>query len=249
MAEGAESSDAKENPKPRSLICRLADIRKECSGVGKENISMSYDNKKTGNRESYTIQGHTIEGVLHGVRGLFDRHGVMMTPQLIERSYNGNRCDVIVDFEFINLDVPEDTKIIRWAGSDTDNGGKGFAKAGTNALKEMLKKTFLITDREDAKEETEQTEYQSDEGLNRGAVEKAKEKVNAAFAAWANSLKAAIESAGSTAKLRELKREHKAQMESEDVPAVTRKFFEDLFAERKRILEEVEAKEAAEAGE
>jgi hypothetical protein len=100
----------------------------------------------------FTIKGHTVEAVLSEMRPLLSRYRVRLQPNLFERSYSGNRCDVLVDFTFSSLDDPSDTEVIRWAGSGTDDGDKGFSKAGTNALKEMLKKVFLITDRDDAKE-------------------------------------------------------------------------------------------------
>jgi hypothetical protein len=59
-------------------------------------------------------------------------------------------------------------------------------------LKEMLKKTFLITDREDAKEETEVVEHQTEEGIRRSQVEKTEEEKRKAQHAWASAHKASM---------------------------------------------------------
>lgn len=233
MADGAVSASAEQNTKPLTLTQRMAAIRADASGVGKENITMEGLNKK-GEKFKYSFQAHTIEGILHGVRALLDEHGVWMEPNLVERTYNGNRCDVIFDFHFENVDDPSDKKVIRYAGADTDNGGKGFAKAGTNALKEMLKKVFLITDREDAKEETDSVEYTPTEGASRADVDKAKDERRAAIEQWAKALKMALEKADNLKDIQRLERENRDQLISEDLPEVTRNFFVELIEKRKK---------------
>lgn len=231
MAEGDESADAKENTRPRSLTQRMAAIRKAASGVGKERIKMT-----TKSGAEYTIQAHTIEGVLHGIRALLDEHGVWMEMNLVERHYQGNLCDAAFDFRFENMDDPEDVRTIRYAGAGTDNADKAFAKAGTNALKEMLKKTFLITDREDAKEEEDRVEHES-EGASRAKLNTAKEAARAALEKWAVSFKSAVENAPDVKSLDRLQRENRDQLASENLPDVTRTFFVDLIQRRKKALE------------
>lgn len=239
LAQGAEPVDGAENPAPiRSLTRRLMDIRAEASGVGKENVKMEYIDKKSGEKKSYTIQAHTIEGVLHAVRALFDRHGVWMQPQLVERTYTGNRCDVIFDFYFENVDDPDDRKVVRYAGADTDNGGKGFAKAGTNALKEMLKKVFLITDREDAREEEDAIEYRPDEGATRAEVDEAREEKRKALEQWAKTFRSALINAQTAADVKQLQRENRDQLSDAALPQITRDFFIELIGTRQKELEE-----------
>lgn len=222
---------ANENPSP-SLKARLAAIRDECFGIGKEDVKMQKEGK------SWTIKGHTVEAILSEIRPLFARHGVDMTPSLIERTYTGNRCDVIVDFTFERTDDSDETRVIRWAGAGTDNGDKAFAKAGTNALKEMLKKRFLVTDRDDAKEETESVEHQTDDGASRKALARAVEERRAAVEQWAKTFKAALENCGSADDLARLKRENREQLASDDLPAVTREFFFNLIKSRAEELGE-----------
>lgn len=233
MAKGDEPDQANQDTRetPLTLAERLAAIREDCFGIGKEDVRMQKDGK------SWTIKGHTVEAVLSEVRPLLAKHGVGLTPSLVERSYNGNRCDVIVDFEWECLDDCNDRKVIRWAGAGTDNGDKAFAKAGTNALKEHLKKLFLITDRDDAKEETDTVDHKSDEGLTRAAVDKEKEKSRRRLEQWATTFKRAIETAATAEDVDRLKRDNRAELDSEDLPDVTRQFFAELIAERKAELQ------------
>lgn len=234
VVDGAKPAAAKaDTPKvvPPTLARRMAAIRDESFGIGKDNIKM-----KSRAGVEFTIKGHTVEAVLSEMRPLFTKHGVDMTPNLVERTYNGNRCDIIVDFEFENLDDPDDRRTIRWAGSGTDDGDKGFSKAGTNALKEMLKKRFLITDRDDAKEEEEKVDHKPEGGASRDDVDRAREERRAAIEQWAKTFKAAVEGAKTEADVKRLETENCDQLASEDLPAVTRGFFAELIDKRKKEL-------------
>lgn len=226
MAESPEPAATEEGAGPVNLAKRLAAIRAEAFGIGKQDITMG----------SFKIKGHTVEGVLSEMRPLLAKHGVGLTPNLFERTYSGNRCDVIVDFEFESLTEPFDTRIVRWAGAGTDNGDKAFAKAGTNALKEMLKKLFLITDRDDAKEEEEAVEHQTADQVSRAELEKAKEAARANLERWATTARAAFVSAKTLDDVKALERENKDQLTSADLPPATRAFFAQLIEDRKRAL-------------
>lgn len=216
-----------DTPKILSLKQRMAAIRDECFGIGKEDVKMEKDGKK------WTIKGHTFEAVLSEIRPLFAKHGVDMTPCLIERSYTGNRCDVIVDFTFERTDESDEIRTIRWAGAGTDNGDKAFAKAGTNAVKEMLKKRFLVTDRDDAKEETESVDHETDEGMSRKVVEQLKEQRRSAIEQWGVTFRDAIKNAPDLDTVKRLQRDNATQLASEDLPTVTRTFFIELIEKRK----------------
>lgn len=244
LAEGDEPTVAEEAAKPWLTVGqRMAAIRDECFGIGKQAIQM-----ESAKGAKYTIQAHTVEAILAELRPLLRKYGLDLTPNLVERQYQGNRCDVLVDFRFDVLD-PEAapggwpssmsaTRTIRWAGAGTDNADKGFAKAGTNALKEMLKKVFLVTDRDDAREEEDAVEHQADDGVRREDLTKAREERRAAIQQWATSFKAAVENAPSAKDVQRLERDNKDQLVSEDLPAVTRAFFAELIVKRKAELEE-----------
>ena len=198
----------------------MAAIRAECFGIGKQTIDM-----ETKSGAKYKIQAHTVEGVLAEMRPLFDKHGVHFIPQLETATHTGNRCDVVISFEFMDLATNE-TKIIRWGGSGTDNSDKAFAKAGTNALKEMLKKVFLVTDRDDAKEEEEKVEHKTDEGMSRSQVDKVSEKAREATEKWAKTFKIAVEKAKDGKEVERLYRDNTKQLD--ELPEVTQQFFAEL---------------------
>lgn len=233
MAEGVEPSVAQgASERALTLKERMAAIRDECAGIGKQDIQMqSADRSK-----SWTIKGHTFEAILSEIRPLLAKHGVDMTPNLVERSYAGNRCDVIVDFTFERTDESDEARVIRWAGAGTDNGDKAFAKAGTNAVKEMLKKRFLVTDRDDAKEETEIVPHQTEEGASRAELERIREQARANLQQWAATFKAALETADTLDDVKRLERENKEQLTSADLPSITRSFFAELIQTRKTDL-------------
>lgn len=243
MADSPEPPDADEDTtegeeKPiKTLTQRMMAIRSECSGVGKESIKMK-GVKKDGKAYEYDISAHTIEGVLHGVRTLFDKHGVWMLPNLVSREYSGNRCDVMMEFHFQNVDDPKDRMMMLYAGAGTDNSDKGFAKAGTNALKEMLKKVFLITDREDAKEEEDQVEYRSGEGVSREEADELSEQKRAALEQWAKAFKMAITKVDNLKDLKRLQSENKDQLIDPALKDVTRDFFVELIEKREAELKD-----------
>lgn len=223
---GDEPTPADEGPAPRlTIIQRLAAIRAECDGIGKQDIQMEKDGKR------WTIKGHTVEAVLSEIRPLFVKHGVSILPNLSERTYSGNRCDVLIDWEFACLDDPADLKVIRWGGAGTDNGDKAYAKACTNSAKELLKKTFLVTDRDDAREEEEKVEHRADGGASRDEVDQAKEKTRAAVERWAKSFRAALDGAGTEKEIDRLRADNQEQIN--DLPDVTRQFFFDHIQRRK----------------
>jgi hypothetical protein len=114
VVEGVEPADrveaAAEEAEPRvlSLKQRMAAIRDECAGIGKQDIQMQNQDRT----KSWTIKGHTFEAVLSEIRPLFAKHGVDVTPNLVERTYTGNRCDVLVDFLFERTDDSDETRLI-----------------------------------------------------------------------------------------------------------------------------------------
>jgi hypothetical protein len=232
VAEGDEPAVAEQTANaPKSLKARLAAIREEAFGIGKDNIKMK---SKAG--VEFTIKGHTVEAVLSEMRPLFAKHGVDIWPNLVERAYSGNRCDVLVDFTFERTDESEETRVVRWAGAGTDDSDKGFSKAGTNALKEMLKKVFLITDRDDAKEEEDKVEHKPEGASANAAITKAKEVAARALQQWAATFKSALESASTGKEIDRLRLESAEQLADENLPPVTRQFFFDLIQKRKAEL-------------
>jgi hypothetical protein len=80
---------------PRSAWRRSATSLRDRQGQHQDEVQ---------GRVEFTIKGHTVEAVLSEMRPLLAKHGVDMTPNLVERTYTGNRCDVLVDFTFERTD-------------------------------------------------------------------------------------------------------------------------------------------------
>lgn len=209
----------------------MAAIRKEAYGIGKDNIKMK---SKAG--VEFTIKGHTVEAVLSEMRPLLDEHGVDLWPYLVDRTYAGNRCDVTIDWTFERTDESDETRVIRWAGAGTDDGDKGFSKAGTNCLKEMLKKTFLITDRDDAQEETVSVEHRTEDATSAKAIEVAKTQAATSVLRWASAFKAAVSNCTTADDVKRIERENRDQLTSEALPDVTRTFLIEMLEKAKKDL-------------
>lgn len=230
LEPAAADQDTREAPL-RGLAQRMAAVRAESYGIGKQDIKMK---NKEGTKE-WMIKSHTVEAVLSEIRPLLEKHGVGLTPALTDYKLNGNLCVATFDFEFMDLETGE-ARVISWAGAGTDNSDKALAKAGTNALKELLKKVFLITDRDDAKEEEEAVQHQAEGSINRADLDAAKEAARAHLEKWATAARAAFLSAATLDDVKALEREHKDQLTSAEMPAATRAFFAQLIADRKEEL-------------
>lgn len=245
MAEGNQTLAA--NPaaatevKPLNLAQRMAAIRAESFGIGKTDIELK--TFKDGKEKKWTIKSHTVEAVLSEMRPLMQGHGVGLIPMLVSHSYAGNRCDAVYDFEFMDLETGE-TRTVRWAGSGTDNSDKALAKAGTNALKEMLKKVFLITDRDDAKEEEDKVEHRVD-GVDRRELEDEKERTRKLYAEKAELVRNAFKAANSLKEVQRLEREHKAWIKT--TPEAMQAFFFEAIEKRKAGFADPTPEEVARA--
>lgn len=209
----------------------MAAIRADADGIGKQDIKMK---NKEGTKE-WTIKSHTVEAVLSEIRPLLERHRVGLTPMLTDYKLNGNLCVASYDFEFMDLESGE-ARVVPWAGAGTDNSDKALAKAGTNALKELLKKVFLITDRDDAKEETETVEHVSEGSASKAEVDKAREAARSNLEKWATAARTAFMNAATLEDVKGLEREHREQLTSPDMPSATRAFFVELIERRKKEL-------------
>lgn len=225
MADGSEPAAAEVPAKSLTLAQRMAAIRTEAFGIGKSDIEM----KNKEGTKTWKIKSHTVEAVLSEIRPLLDKHGVGLIPMLTDMKFTGNLCVATYNFEFMAMDTGE-TRVIQWAGAGADNSDKALAKAGTNALKELLKKVFLITDRDDAKEEEDKIERQTDEGIARSQVDKIAAKARDATEKWAKTFRVAVEGAESVKDLDRLYRENRTQLD--ELPDVTLDFFEELRAKR-----------------
>lgn len=182
---------------------------------------------------TYKYSGHDL--ILSYVRPLLAKHGVKVWPTTAHHERVGNMTVLTVKVEFVNVDDPADRTAVEVVNYGADKGDKGASKALTNAMREAIKKALNITSEEDKKAD-EHTDFESGEGVSRKEFEAVRERAEDSIVAWATTFKAAVESAKDAKAVGRLQAEHAARLASPDLPAVTREFFEDLLARRKREL-------------
>jgi len=86
------------------------------------------------------------DAVTSAVRPLLVKYGVLCLPTIAEggHSREGNQTTLLVDVTFVNVDRPEDQRIVRSVGYGIDKQDKGPGKAMSYAVKYALLKTFSL---------------------------------------------------------------------------------------------------------
>lgn len=171
------------------------------------------------------------DNVTAAVRPLFCKYGVMVLPTVVKTEKDGNRLEVTVDISFINVEKPDDRITMTVIGHGCGNDDKNPGKALSYATKYAYMKVLMLNSGDDIGGETI---THDPEVPRQTAVDVADEKRIKAQHAAANSLKLAIEGAATVQELRKLKRDH-AQF-IEDVPGVTKNYFNDIFNQREEEI-------------
>ena len=183
--------------------------------------------------------GNVIEYISHDavtahLRAACIKHGIFVHPTVQNLGNNGNRTELTVDVDFVNIDAPTDHIFVRSVGYGVDSSDKGPGKAWSYAVKYAYLKLFMLNSADDI----EQADLAHDpEAMNQSAVEAAQEETRDAREAWAYSIRDAITGANSAADLKQLRRVHKTALES--APASTLGYFNALFEERGKELDAV----------
>lgn len=184
--------------------------------------------------KTFGYKGISAAQVVARAKAALISHGVLYTPAEDKSSItvNGNKTSIWIEGHFENVDNPSEAFTRGAWGSGTDNADNGFAKAFTNANKQILAKTLQMTTVED--EKTNEVAYEPD---NAEAIRKeAKQDQSKTLQVWATNYKAALNNAKTLKELMALQTANKEQLLSEDTPEVTRDFFIDLIEGRKKVL-------------
>ena len=88
-----------------------------------------------------SVSHDTVTKKLHGP---LQRHGVIVTSDVVECSQDGNRTEIKLAVSFINIDDPKDVFTVHFYGHGVDQQDKGIGKAISYAMKYCLLKTFLL---------------------------------------------------------------------------------------------------------
>lgn len=72
------------------------------------------------------------------------KYGIVVVPNVVEMTQEGNRTSVKLEVTFINIDAPKDTFSVTYYGYGLDGQDKGIGKAVSYAFKYAMLKTFCL---------------------------------------------------------------------------------------------------------
>ena len=111
----------------RNIYQRLHAVMEEVSYVQKEN-------KKVNNQ--YSFVSH--DAVTSAVRSVFMKHGVFVVPSVTKTVQSGNRTEIEMTVDFINVDNDQEHFSVISIGHGVDSQDKGPGKAMSYAFKYAL---------------------------------------------------------------------------------------------------------------
>jgi len=167
------------------------------------------------------------DAVTKTVQPLFTKHGIVVRPTVTDRKESGNRVELDVDVDFINMDDPKDLMTVHAIGYGCDGFDKGPGKAMSYALKVAYQKVLMLNSGDDTGEDA----VEHDPSDNRAAQEESKKNLQTA----ANNYRAALGGAKDIKELRALKKDNESWLA--DAPEATQDFFTKLFKERAAAFE------------
>lgn len=140
--ENEAQQEEREQFEGKNIYQRMLAIMGELKYIQKE------DKKVNG---QYKFVGH--DAVTAKCHEMFVKHGVYCIPTTREYKQDGNRTEVIMDMEFINIDKPDDRFGISTFGYGVDNQDKGPGKAVSYAYKYGLLKALALETGDDAEKD------------------------------------------------------------------------------------------------
>ncbi len=162
--------------------------------------------------------------------------GVMVVPTVVKHDKDGNRTELTVRAKFVNVDDPQDFIEVEGVGYGVDSSDKGPGKAYSYAMKYVYMKLFMLNSADDIEED--QTRHEPE--VSSRQLTDAETTAREAIGEWATAYKAALENAPTIAVLKEIKKDHRKRINSNDVPQNTRDFFDELFETREMHLKNFE---------
>lgn len=168
------------------------------------------------------------------VKPIFLKWGICPWHTVVEQNQSGNRTELTVETDFINIDNPDDKITMRTVGYGADNQDKGPGKALTYAVKGAFLKAMLLNSADDI--ENSNVEHDPDTP-RQSQVTNAEGKATAAQIGFAQSLKHAVDAVQSIEALDDLRKENRVALK--DLPESTQAYFKAEFEDAKRqMLEE-----------
>jgi len=179
--------------------------------------------------ELYRYISH--DAVTNHIRKACISRGVMVHPTVTGANTDGNRCELEVEVDFINIDDPKDRITVRSVGYGVDPSDKGPGKAWSYAVKYAYLKLFMLNSADDI----EATDYLHDPDVKRQSDLKVEQAARAtAQEAWAYSLRDDLRTVQNVKELKALKKVHKDALDQ--APAATSAYFNAEFEKREKEL-------------
>lgn len=173
------------------------------------------------------------DAVTAHIRPLLVKYRVMVRPTVQSVRTDGNRTELEVAVDLINVDNPSDTISMLTIGYGVDPSDKGPGKAFSYALKYAYLKLFLLNSGDDI--ELEDLHHDS-AVMTASQKEDSERRVVEDIQAWAHTFKTALENADNVQQVDMLQKANKDKLMN--APDVTRDYFVDLIETRKRVLAE-----------
>ncbi len=177
---------------------------------------------------SFSYKGISAAQVVARAKAALISYGVLYIPEVDRTSFrqDGNKTSIWVSGVFENVDDPSDT-ITRGAwGAGTDNADNGYAKAFTNANKQILTKTLNMTTVED----DTLVSIEHEPNVVATVVREAVATSETALRSWADAYKAALDGAKSLKDLKKIRDENAHMMKNPALPQTVKDYFADKIA-------------------
>lgn len=180
-------------------------------------------------------KGVTAAQIVANAKSVLLEHGVLYLPMQSKDDVKvvGNKTALWVDVHFMSCDHPDSKVVIGAWGAGTDNGDKDYAKAFTNAVKQVLSKALGMSTIDDEKEEP--VEHQPEHKPRQ--VKNAEAFSDVALRTWGDAFKSAIDGCTTLAQLKKVRAENAHMMTNGAVPQVTKDYFMDKITALEGTLE------------
>lgn len=182
-------------------------------------------------------KGISAAQIVTNAKSVLHDYGILYLPIQSKNDVKitGNKTAIWVDGHFICCDRPEDRVVFGSWGAGTDNGDKDYAKAFTNANKQILAKALQMSTIEDTKDDEETVAHEPEHKPKE--LKKAQALSDVAVKTWADAYKSALDSCRSLKDLKRLRSENAHMMNNPEVPQVTKDYFIDKVTALEGALE------------
>lgn len=213
-----------------SVYVRLSRAQDDVKTITKDaTIELKKDGKKIGEYKGVS----SPQIVTYAKRALLD-NGLVFIPHQTKDDFviNGNMTSVYVCASFVCVDNDGSIEVGGW-GSGADFSDKAHSKAYTNAVKNILSKTLMMSTLED--ESDEATPHEPDHKPK--AVRNAEALTDVAIKTWADAFKSAIDGCKTLQALKKVRAENAHMMTNPGVPQITKDYFVDKITALEGTLE------------